>query len=92
MPEQGRNDVTSLIDDTVTAALMSLPPRQRAVVVLRYIEDLDVARTAAVLGISQGTVKSQAARGLDSLRKRLEPAPESSAASPVAAQPGEDPC
>lgn len=90
MPESAGTDVTWLIDETVTAALTSLPPKQRAVVVLRYIEDLDTARTAAVLGISEGTVKSQAARGLDTLRTLLIPAPEPSTATPpVAAQTGE---
>lgn len=52
-------------------ALAHLPPRQRAVVVLRYFEDLSVADTAVTLGCSQGTVKSQTARGLDLLRSVL---------------------
>jgi RNA polymerase sigma-70 factor (sigma-E family) len=55
----------------VIDALSALPPRQRAVVVLRYIEDLDVERTADLLGISPGTVKSQAAKGLEALRGLL---------------------
>ena len=54
------------------AALRQLPPRQRAVLVCRYYQDLDVAATAAVLGCAQGTVKSQAARGLAKLRELLE--------------------
>jgi RNA polymerase sigma-70 factor (sigma-E family) len=53
------------------AALRSVPPRQRAVLVLRYLEGLDIAATAAALGCSAGTVKSQAARGLDTLRATL---------------------
>jgi RNA polymerase sigma-70 factor (sigma-E family) len=48
--------------------LGSLGRRQRAVVVLRFYLDLTVEETAAVLGVSQGTVKSQSARGLESLR------------------------
>jgi DNA-directed RNA polymerase specialized sigma24 family protein len=55
----------------VLGALARLPRRQRAVVVLRYVEDLDVEATAALLGISGGTVKSQAAKGLAALREVL---------------------
>ncbi|MEU8260421.1 SigE family RNA polymerase sigma factor [Micromonospora sp. NPDC048999] len=55
-------------------ALGALPPRQRAVLVLRYWEDLSVEETAALLGCSPGTVKSQASRGLDNLRGLLQPA------------------
>ncbi|GAB3846921.1 SigE family RNA polymerase sigma factor [Dactylosporangium cerinum] len=54
------------------AALRRLPPRQRAALVCRYYQDLDVAATAAALGCSQGTVKSQTARGLARLRELLE--------------------
>lgn len=50
------------------AALAALPARQRAVVVLRYWEDLSEAQVAAALGCSVGTVKSQAAKGLAKLR------------------------
>jgi len=49
-------------------ALAEVPPRQRAVLVLRYWEDMSVEETAAVLSCSPGTVKSQAARGLGTLR------------------------
>jgi RNA polymerase sigma factor (sigma-70 family) len=52
-------------------ALAKMPPRQRAVVVLRYWQDLDVAETAEALGCSEGTVKSQSARGLATLRALL---------------------
>jgi RNA polymerase sigma-70 factor (sigma-E family) len=64
-------------DDTpaheVLAALRDLPPRQRAVVVLRHWLDLDVAETARLLSCSAGTVKSQNAKALGHLRAALEP-------------------
>jgi RNA polymerase sigma-70 factor (sigma-E family) len=50
-------------------ALAQLPPRQRAVLVLRYWEQLGEAETAEVLGCSVGTVKSSASRGLARLRE-----------------------
>ncbi|MFE1359961.1 SigE family RNA polymerase sigma factor [Streptomyces harbinensis] len=49
-------------------ALMSLPPRYRAVLVLRFWEDWSVEQTARALRVSTGTVKSQSARGLARLR------------------------
>jgi RNA polymerase sigma-70 factor (sigma-E family) len=52
-------------------ALGQLPPRQRAVLVLRYLEGLDVAATAKAMGCRQGTVKSQTAHGLAALRTVL---------------------
>jgi len=55
--------------DLLLRALAALPPRQRAVLVLRYFEDLSEAQTAAVMGCSTGTVKSQASRALARLRE-----------------------
>lgn len=54
--------------DLLLRGLAALPPRQRAVLVLRYFEDLSEAETATMLGCSVGTVKSQTARGLARLR------------------------
>lgn len=55
----------------VLDALHDLPPRQRAVVVLRHFLQYDVAAAAHVLGCSEGTVKSQNAKALSALRRRL---------------------
>jgi RNA polymerase sigma-70 factor (sigma-E family) len=54
------------------AALARLPARQRAVIVLRYWSDLGIAETAAVLGVTEGTVKSTSAKGLAALRGVLQ--------------------
>jgi RNA polymerase sigma-70 factor (sigma-E family) len=58
-------------DYSMWALLATLPPRQRAVLVLRYYEDLSEVQIAAVLGCSVGTVKSQAARAIGKLRTTL---------------------
>ena len=58
------------------AAMGRLPRRQRAVVVLRYFEDLTEAQTAEVLGCSVGTVKSQTARAMAALRSSPSLRPE----------------
>ncbi len=57
--------------DVMWSHLGSLPTRQRAVLVLRYYEGLSEAEIADTLGLNRGTVKSYAARGLATLRRRL---------------------
>ncbi|MEV4147284.1 SigE family RNA polymerase sigma factor [Amycolatopsis sp. NPDC049691] len=62
-------DVEAALD--LRAALDRLPARQRATVVLRYFGDLPVADTARALGCSEGTVKSQTAKAVETLRELL---------------------
>ena len=73
LPEVSTPDEHAAYDryDELWHALALLPPRMRAVLVLRYYADLTEADTARTLGCSVGTVKSQASRGLDRLRSAL---------------------
>lgn len=59
--------------DELWQGVCELPPRQRAVVVLRYYEDLSEREIAEVLGISQGSVKSMSSAAISKLRGRLQP-------------------
>ena len=69
-PEAPLADPAALADQRsdLMTALRGLPPRQRAVIVLRYWADLSDAQVAALLGCSEGTVRSQAWRALAKLR------------------------
>ena len=62
-------------DDDLWRLLATLPRRQRAVLVLRYYEDLSEEQIAATLGCAPGTVKSQASKALAKLRVALDTAP-----------------
>jgi RNA polymerase sigma-70 factor (sigma-E family) len=83
MPESTEGDRSHQIDLRLSLeqALLTLPPRKRAVLVLRYFEDLPEAEVAEILGCSVGTVRSQAHRAIARLRQlvpdlaaNLEPA------------------
>lgn len=73
IPETGASQVTEFghteLALDVRRALAALPAGQRAVIVLRYLDDQSEAEIAQLLGISAGTVKSRAARGLAALRQ-----------------------
>jgi RNA polymerase sigma-70 factor (sigma-E family) len=80
----GRDATTDLaLHDALWTALAGLPNRQRAMVVLRYYEDLSEAETAHVLGISVGTVKSTTSRALTKLRDAAGLRDEPRAALPL---------
>jgi RNA polymerase sigma-70 factor (sigma-E family) len=77
VPERAGPDESSAVAerDAVWRAVLALPPRTRAVLVLRFWEDLSEAETATMLGCSVGTVKSQAWRGLRKLQAAMGPDP-----------------
>ena len=76
--EPWADDPTRRVDDAdhVERLLHGLPPRQRAALVLRFLDDLSEEQTAQVMGVSRGTVKSTTSRALAHLRERVgdEPA------------------
>ncbi|AGZ43914.1 SigE family RNA polymerase sigma factor [Actinoplanes friuliensis] len=72
-PEATGHDPHAGVDErgSLVAALRSLPPRQRAVLVMRFLLDRPIDEVAEALDCSVGTVKSQSSRGLDALRSML---------------------
>ena len=71
LPEQAAEPQQGGPDTELWELVQSLPRKQRAAVVLRYYEQLSEAETAAILGVSVGTVKSQTSRALATLRTRV---------------------
>ncbi len=71
LPEPGGSGDVEAADrrDVLRRALLALPPAQRAVVVLRFYDDLSEAQTAELLGVAPGTVKSRTSRALTALRQ-----------------------
>ena len=76
--EQGAADPTAVVDedDAVWRVCARLPHQQRAAVVLRFYEDLEYAEIAAILGVTEPTVRSHVHRALASLRRELEADPD----------------
>ncbi|HZO69691.1 MAG: SigE family RNA polymerase sigma factor [Kribbellaceae bacterium] len=70
VPERQLPDRTR--DDSLWEAIKLLPTKQRAIIVLRYYEDLSEAQIAATMGCSAGTVKSQASRAMAKLRELVK--------------------
>ncbi|MFI6476444.1 SigE family RNA polymerase sigma factor [Nonomuraea sp. NPDC050663] len=70
-PDTAAAELDLDLRDALIGELRRLPPRMRAVLVLRYWEDRSESDTAALLGCSVGTVKSQAARGLARMREHM---------------------
>jgi RNA polymerase sigma-70 factor (sigma-E family) len=70
LPDQPATEAPAGRDADLWAFVQTLPRKQRAVVVLRFYEEMSEAETAAALGVSVGTVKSQTSRALTSLRSR----------------------
>ncbi|MDL4775958.1 MULTISPECIES: SigE family RNA polymerase sigma factor [Thermomonosporaceae] len=71
LPERAGDDPADAVDLRLALeqALLALPPRKRAVLVLRYFEDLPEAEVAAIMGCSVGTVRSQTHRAIARLRE-----------------------
>jgi RNA polymerase sigma-70 factor (sigma-E family) len=72
VPDRAGETPVLFAGDELWRAILTLPPRQRAVLVLRYYQDLSEQQIADALGCRPGTVKSQASAALASLRTRID--------------------
>ncbi len=88
-PAAGSVDIAARL--TVRNALDAVPKRQRAALVLRFLHDLPVPEVAAILGCTEGTVKSQTFHGLATMRRLLgEFAPRTRTATTRTVMTGSD--
>lgn len=71
IPDRAVADGASGLGIDLVRALAALPPQQRAAVVLRHLTDMSVIEVADMMGVAEGTVKSQTARGVQALRFAL---------------------
>jgi RNA polymerase sigma-70 factor (sigma-E family) len=83
LPERAAEPQTPELRLELSDALATLPAKARAVVVLRYWEDMSSEQVAAHLGCSPGNVKSQSARALDKLRRLLDGPTDTGSPAPV---------
>ncbi|MFC7491147.1 MULTISPECIES: SigE family RNA polymerase sigma factor [unclassified Knoellia] len=88
--DRARSDAYAGIDNRqeLIQALAKLPPRMRAVIVLRFYDDLSEAEAAHALGISVGSVKSQTSRGLIRMRAAITDASEPGRLTPTTSTKG----
>ncbi|WP_456786113.1 RNA polymerase sigma factor [Cellulomonas sp. P5_C5] len=83
LPVAEVNDALPGVAGDLREALAQLPPRQRACVVLRHMDDLSVRETAALLGVSEGAVKRYVADGVATLNRILGTTTSATADEPV---------
>ncbi|KXG42521.1 RNA polymerase sigma factor SigW [Tepidibacillus decaturensis] len=72
-PKNGPEEevVAKEMEDTIQQAIMSLPPKYRSIMVLRYLEDLSIQEISQIVHLSESTVKTRLHRGREALRKQL---------------------
>lgn len=84
IPAESRNDdFPNQLLQQLPSLIANLPPRSRAVIVLRYLHEMSLAETAVVLGIPVGTVKSRMSYGLEIMRKHFKESLRTGAQRPL---------